>query len=571
LLAATSARRRAEQALHESERRYRELVEHSLGLICIHDLSGIVLSVNPAAAESLGYEPADAGGHDLREWLAPSIRHLFDEYLTRIRSLGRDEGLMRLVARDGTTRTWMYRNILHEEPGAEPYVLGHAIDISERFRAEKALKASQQALERANAELERRVLERTAELQSTNARLEAEIAERRRAEESRERALEAAREANRLKEEFLSTLSHELRTPLNAILGWARILRRFELDSTVAHAVEVIDRNVEAQTRLIDEILDVSRIIAGKLKLQFEPLDLAATVRAAIEAMRPPAEAKGIVIEAELDAGAPAVLGDALRIQQVVTNLLSNAIKFTESGGVITVTMSHEPDNVRLRVADTGIGIRPEILPFVFDRFRQADSSTTRRHGGLGLGLAIVRHLVDLHGGTVWAESEGEGQGAAFIVRLPITSAANWPIPAGEPPAPRVPVPTTPTSRLDGRTVLVVDDDADARDVVATVFNDARARVVVAGSCREALDGFARQLPDVLIADVGMPDEDGFTLIRRVRDRSAEQGGRVLAIALTAYARPEDRDRALEAGFDRHVVKPVDPHELVAVVTGMIA
>jgi PAS domain S-box-containing protein len=562
----TSAQRRAEEARDESERRYRHLVEYSLGLICTHDLDGLILSVNPAAAHSLGYEAHEGAGRNLRDFLVPETRHLFDGYLHKIRQHATASGLMRVVARDGTERVWMYRNIRYQDPGSEPYVLGHALDITDRVRAERALRESEQALKRAYAELDERVKERTTELEHAYERLRAEMTERERAEAMRERALIQAQDANRLKEEFLATLSHELRTPLQAILGWVRILSTRAQEEGTLRGLEVIERNARAQTRLIEDILDVSRIATGKLILKLETIDLAAVTAAALDAVRPAAQAKGIRMVEEIEPAVHLVQGDPQRLQQVIWNLLANGIKFTPAGGVVTTSLRRIGNKIEITVGDTGVGIRDEVLPFVFDRFRQADSSTTRSHGGLGLGLAIVRHVLELHGGTVEGRSAGEGKGATFRIELPSDA------------APVVNVPETDRRLsaggwgrpLEGRRVLVVDDHDDARQLIAAIVESSGASVRMAGSSREAFEALLQSPPDMLIADIGMPEEDGCALIRRIRALDPEQGGRIPAIALTAYARVEDREHALAAGFQRHVAKPVEPQTLIAIVAEVL-
>jgi signal transduction histidine kinase/CheY-like chemotaxis protein len=393
--------------------------------------------------------------------------------------------------------------------------------------------------------------------------------ERRLAEEERERLLASERAAradaeaaNRIKDEFLATVSHELRTPLNAVLGWTRMLRAGGLDAELAErALETIERNADAQARLIDDLLDVSRIISGKVRLEMMPVDPASFVEAAVVAHLPAAEAKGVRVEASAVPGAGVVRGDPERLQQVVWNLVSNAIKFTPRGGRVEVRVARADARVEITVADTGKGIAPEFLPHVFDRFRQADATTTRRHRGLGLGLAIVRHLVELHGGEVRAESEGEGRGATFTVELPAQILAG--------PAPRAPAPP-PAARLDGVRVLVVDDEADALGMLRVALEQLGAEVETAASAAEALDAFARRAPDVLVSDIGMPDVDGYELARRVRELPGERGGRVPAVALTAYARAEDRGLAKAAGYDAHVPKPVSAAELAVVIAGFV-
>jgi PAS domain S-box-containing protein len=709
----TAAWQQARDAYAKSEQRYRDLVDHSLGLICTHDLTGRIDSINPAAAHSLGYEPEHGVGHNLAEFLAPETRHLFDDYLRRIRENGHDAGLMRVVARDGNERVWMYRNVLFHEPGGEPYVLGHAIDITERVVAERALREKEH-------ELERRVHERTAALQDARdalaflasaseglspilrfdglleairslpvpyaadwtmthvvddegviqsqagahldpgrsdalSRLAAkangpvradstianaiasgllivdsdgsatlgarwfpsaptndalalmlevgigsvavvpltahghkaaltlgaaandrftgshhtiveELARRSRLAMDRIQLYREAQDANRLKDEFLSTLSHELRTPLNAVYGWARILRRRDLDEKTAHGISVIERNAEAQMRLIDDVLDVSRIITGKMTLTMEPVDVGAVLRAAIDVVRPALQAKHVRLQAQFDNDVPPLIGDAHRLQQVFWNVLSNAVKFTNADGVVRVTLLKRGDAVQVRIADTGVGIRRDVLPFVFDRFRQADSSMTRTHGGLGLGLAIVRHVVELHGGTVHADSAGETHGATFTIDLPVDE-------PGLMPAASAPVRDAvekPRPSLRGRRVLVVEDHDDARELVASALAAAGAEVICAASTPEALDQLAATVPDVLLADLGLPGEDGYTLLRRVRAMPSFDAASLPAIALTAYARASDRDRAFAAGFVQYVVKPVDPEELVRVIASVV-
>jgi signal transduction histidine kinase/ActR/RegA family two-component response regulator len=376
--------------------------------------------------------------------------------------------------------------------------------------------------------------------------------------------------ANRAKDEFLATLSHELRTPLTAILGWTRILRREEVDEpTRVRGLEVIERNVQAQTRLIEDVLDVSRIITGKMQLNVRRIDMPAVVAAAIESVRPAADAKKIEVASVFE-GPATIAGDGERLQQVVWNLLSNAIKFTPGGGRIEVRLRTDGDEVELEVTDSGKGIPPEFLPYVFDRFRQADSSSTRTHGGLGIGLALVRHLVELHGGSVAARSGGAGAGSTFAIRLPVAG------PTGE-TDPMAPVPAATVSRvsqaglpsLEGLRVLVVDDEADARDLLGVILRRRGAAVDAAASVAEALDALARTQPDVVVSDISMPDADGYALIREIRGREAAAGGTIPAIALTAYARDRDREHALSAGFQLHLAKPVEPDDLIHAVADL--
>jgi PAS domain S-box-containing protein len=557
----TAAWQETSVALLDSERRYRELVEYSLGLICTHDLAGTILSINPAAAESLGYRCDDGIGRNLADFLQPDKRHLFADYLRRIREQGHDAGLMKVVARSGAVRVWMYRNVLSRQQGQEAYVLGHAIDITERVAAERTLREGEQALRAAQADLEAKVRERTLALEEANARLRIEMAEREEAERLRRRALVEADEANRLKDEFLSTLSHELRTPLNAIFGWARILRSRDLDPSTAHAVEVIERNAQAQVRLIEEVLDISRIITGKMTLALEHVDVAAIVRSTIETVRPAMQNKRIHFETQIPETVPFVLGDAHRLQQVLWNLLSNALKFTRSEDTIRATLRAIGDSVEFEVTDTGIGIRQTVLPVVFDRFRQADSSTTRHHAGLGLGLAIVKEIVELHGGSVRAESAGEEEGATFTIRLPVSEPVTH-------VAPTVSASGAITlTHLAGRYILIVEDHEDARELIASVLEAAGGRVIAASTVPEAMDRAIERRPDLLVADIGLPGEDGYALLQRIR--TLYPG--LPAIALSAYARPIDRDRALAAGFADYAVKPVEPSRLIEIVAAACA
>jgi len=375
----------------------------------------------------------------------------------------------------------------------------------------------------------------------------------------------AAEKANRAKDEFLATLSHELRTPLTPILGWTVMLRSGTLDPTSIHrGLEVIERNVRAQTQLIEDLLDVSRIITGKLRLEVRPMDLVAVVEAGIDAVRPAAEAKGIRIASRLDPMASAMVGDPDRLQQVVWNLVSNAVKFTPKDGRVEVELARVDTHARLRVRDTGKGIQPAFLPHVFDRLRQADSTSTRAHGGLGIGLAIVRHLVELHGGTVAAESGGEGEGATFTVELPISAT-----PGTQRAAPEAAARDEGSVRLDGVRVMVVDDEADTRDLLSFSLRNYGAEVRALGSASEALAAIQQDKPDVLVSDIGLPGDDGYALIRKVRALDEESGGRVPAAALTAYAKDEDRHRAIAAGFQAHVTKPVELAELASVVASL--
>jgi signal transduction histidine kinase len=393
------------------------------------------------------------------------------------------------------------------------------------------------ALARSNQELETRVKERTAELE----------------------------QLSRLKDEFLATMSHELRTPLNAIFGWVTLLRTRRLDEpTQERALETIERNARAQKRLIEDLLDVSRIVTGKVALEIMPVDPRRVVEAALETMAPAAQAKGITVVPLLDTGVATVRGDFARLQQIVCNLLSNAIKFTPSGGKVDVCLAHRNGEAEISVSDSGQGIKPEFLPLVFDRFRQEDGSISRRHGGLGLGLAIVRHLVELHAGSVEAFSAGEGKGSRFVVRLPTRLGAARSGAAEE----AVAIPAT-SSMLAGVRLLVVDDEPGARDLIANVLQGYGAEVCLAESGQAALTKLFEQRPHVLVADLGMPGMDGYALIEQVRALDPDFGGQTPAIAVTGYASPLDRLRALQAGYQNHVAKPVEPHELAIVIASL--
>jgi PAS domain S-box-containing protein len=404
-----------------------------------------------------------------------------------------------------------------------------------------------------------------------------DISDRR--EEERKRLSLLAREqearvdaeaANRLKDEFMATLSHELRTPLNAIIGWAHLLRTGTLDeATAGRALETIDRNAKAQNQLINDVLDVSRIITGKLHLALQPVDPGAVVEAALDTVRPAAEARQIQMESSLEPDTGTVSADPDRLQQVVSNLLSNAIKFTPKGGRVQVRLRRVDTHAVIVVEDSGPGISPDFLPHVFERFRQGDASTTRSHVGLGLGLAIVRHLVDLHGGTVEASSPGEGQGSTFKVHLPLISARRPEDRAG-PSANEAPAAGAEAAQLSGLRILLVDDDTAGREAMATVLQSRGAEVIAASSSEEALEAMGREHPDVLLSDIEMPGEDGHSLIRKVRALPPDRGGDIPAAALTAYARGEDRQKALLAGYQVHVAKPVQPDELTAVIAELM-
>jgi signal transduction histidine kinase/ActR/RegA family two-component response regulator len=396
--------------------------------------------------------------------------------------------------------------------------------------------------------------------------------ERRTLLESERAARSQAERASAMKDDFLATLSHELRTPLNAILGWAQVLRRgVRTPAELQQGLETIERNARAQTELIEDLLDMSRITSGKLRLDIQTLEPVPFIDAAIETVAPAAEAKGVRLEKILDSRAGPVLGDAGRLQQVVWNLLSNAVKFTPKGGKVRLLLQRVNSHVEISVTDTGMGIPPEFLAHVFERFRQADASTTRTFGGLGLGLSIVKNLVELHGGTVHVTSPGEGLGSTFSVHLPL-AVLNAATPAVERVHPRAPpsrLAEFEHADLSGVRVLVVDDEPDARELIARILGECDAEVLTAAGALEALDTLQRDGADLLLSDVGMPGIDGYEFLRRVRALSDETVRRIPAIALTAFARSEDRTRALRAGFLVHVSKPVEPSELIATIASV--
>lgn len=519
-------RKQAEEALRQSEDRYRDLVDNSHELMCTHDLDGRVISVNPWAAHVLGYPQEALIGLNVREGLTRQYRDQFEDYIQAIKTNGFARGIMQVKTASGEVRLWEYYNTLRTEGVETPIVRGMAHDVTER----------RQALAR-----------------EKEARLEAEA-------------------ANRLKDEFLSTLSHELRTPLTAIIGWSKLLMQGDVDPEKQPlALETIVRNAQAQGQLINDLLEVSRIITGKLHLNFSPCQLQPVIEAAIESIRPTAEAKGIKLKPLFEPRAGLVSGDADRLQQVVWNLLSNALKFTPSGGVVQVKFQRANSHVEIVVSDSGEGIKQDFLPHVFERFRQADGSTTRAHGGLGLGLAIVRHLVELHGGSVRAESEGEKKGATFTVKLPLLLPDDQKSVGEIQPKQSATLGVTrsePSSDLKGVRILVVDDEEDARELVSTMLGRHGAVVQTAASSTEALELLETWNPRVLIADIGMQGEDGYELIRRVRALPGNSGA-IPAVALTAYARIEDKMRALSAGFQVHLSKPIDSAQLAAAVSNL--
>jgi PAS domain S-box-containing protein len=519
-----SERRRAEAALRKSEERYRRIVETALEGIWAIDAQGRTTYANPRMAEMLGYTVEEMLGRNAFDFAHPDDISPANQEWDQRRQGVASRPEFRFIRKDGS--------ILWAQCSAAPL-----LDGAGRFAGAFTMVVDITARKQAEAEREE-ILQR-----ERKARAEAET-------------------ANRIKDDFLATVSHELRTPLNAMVGWVHLLRSGGLDAaTTERALETIERNIRSQAQIIDDILDVSRIVRGSLTLAFQTVDLAAVLQHAIESLRPTAQSKGIALHTVFEAAGSEVNGDPDRLQQVTWNLLANAVKFTPRGGSVEVRLGRRGDDLRLEVDDTGEGISPEFLPYVFERFRQADSSPNRMHGGLGLGLAIVRHLVELHGGTVSAESPGRGHGARFTVTLPAASAA--PVPEPLPQAVKAPA----SLPLAGLRLLVVDDDLDSCETLSLLLSRAGARVATATSAAEALATLERSRPDVLVADIGMPGENGYDLLHQVRMRPPERGGAVPAIALTAYTRAEDRERALAAGFQAHLPKPVNTAELMAVLT----
>ena len=466
--------------------------------------------------------------------------------------------------------------------GAQDYLVKGRIDgglLAQAIRYAIERKHVQEDLERAKADLERRVEERTAELREINAQLQSEIIERTLAQQQAAELLQreqAARllveSANRSKDEFLAVLSHELRTPLNAILGWAEILHGGDSSAAeVREGVEIIERNARAQARLVEDVLEVSRIICGKVRITPAEIDLAAVIDAAMTSARPAATARGVILQRQGEDTALPIFGDGDRLQQILSNLLSNAIKFTPRGGSVSVDCQRVDHHAEISVHDTGVGIKADFLPLVFDRFKQSDATTTRNHGGLGLGLSITRHLTELHGGSIQASSPGEGLGATFTVSLPLSESGS--VPSAERSAASEFAAQclngNERCHLAGLRVLVVDDESDSRRVLARLLTRARVEVREAASAPEARQALHSWDADLVISDIAMPGEDGYSLLRRLRASPEERLRNLPAVALTAFVRPEDAQQAAQAGFTMHLPKPVHPPTLFAAVASL--
>ena len=464
--------------------------------------------------------------------------------------------------------------------GAQDYLVKGRIDgnlLSQAIRYAIERKRGQEALRQVNDELERRVEERTAELRETNTHLQREIAEKTLAQQQaadhlarEQEARRMVETANRSKDEFLAILSHELRTPLNAILGWSEILRTGEpARDEIIEGMEVIERNARSQARLVEDVLEISRIICGKIHLRLGSVNLPAVIDAALTSARPAAAAKRIVLRNEVSPMPGATEGDADRIQQVVWNLLSNAIKFTPEGGEVVVRATQSDGQSVIEISDNGIGIKADFLPFVFDRFRQSDGSITRAHGGLGLGLSITRHLVEMHGGHVSVESKGEGQGATFTVFLPSGAPGSGARDGAPASSDHLAKAASAAPSLENCRVLVVDDEADSRRVLVHHLQRAHAQVREAGSVAAAMEALADWEADVLVSDIAMPGEDGYSLLRRLRATNNERLRNLPAVALTAFVRSEDQAQALAAGFQMHLPKPFEPAAVLRAVASL--
>ena len=504
-----------------------QVVESSDDAIVSKDLNSIIISWNPAAEKMFGYSEQEAVGKSIRMIIPEELQSEEDLVLSKIRAGEKVDHYETVRQRKDGSKVNVSLTVspIRDASGTIVGASKIARDVSDRVTMERQY-----------------------------ARLYAE-----------------AQEANRIKDDFLAVLSHELRTPLNAIVGYSRLMRGNMLpEDQVVRAVETLERNARWLTQIVDDVLDVSRIVSGKVRLDVQAVELAAVLDNAVATVQPAADAKSVRIQTLIDPRIGPISGDPGRLQQVMWNLLSNAVKFTPKGGRVQVRLERVNSHIEIVVSDTGIGIEKEFLPYVFDRFRQADSGSTRRTGGLGLGLAIVKHLVEMHGGSVQADSAGEDQGSTFTVRLPMMIVSPSAAQRREHPLAERRNALQQLADLAGVRVLAVDDDADALALLKDVLEAAGAVVATAASASDALDAIGAFKPDVLVADIGMPDMDGFELIRRIRALDDPKLRDVPAAALTAFARSEDRTKALQTGFEMHLAKPVDPGELVASVATLV-
>ncbi|PSB23098.1 hypothetical protein C7B76_01250 [filamentous cyanobacterium CCP2] len=513
-------REHVEEALRESQTMFENFMSHMPGSAFIKDEQGRYVYANPAVLKLAKRDITEIIGKTDFDLVPAAIAEQFQANDRAVMATNQVVETLETLPLGDEEHYWMTLKFPILLPSGQRLLGGMTFDITERKQAEAE-------------------------------RLE--LLKRERA------AREQAEAANRIKDEFLAVLSHELRSPLNPILGWSQLLRNRNPNPTMlARGLEVIERNAKLQTQLIGDLLDISRILRGKLNLSVAPVNLTTTIESAIETIRLAAEAKNIQVVRFLDAHVGQVSGDAARLQQIVWNLLSNAIKFTPAGGRAEIYLKQVNNEAELQVKDTGKGIDPEFLPFVFESFRQADSTITRKFGGLGLGLAIVRYLVELHGGTVWVNSPGEGKGAIFTVRLPLMQTS--------PAALIRNTSQNPASNLQGIRILVVEDERDTREFLTFVLEQAGANVTTASSAIEALNHFNQHPPDLLLSDIAMPEMDGYTLIQRIRTLPPEQGGQVPAIALTAHAGEASQNRATAAGFDQHIAKPIESMTLIQII-----
>jgi PAS domain S-box-containing protein len=536
--------RRISPELNDAQAYLAAIVESSDDAIISKNLDGIIQSCNAAAERMFGYTSDELVGCAVRILIPPERQNEEDDILAAIRRGDKVDHFetVRLTKTGERLDVSLTVSPVRDDTGRIIGVSKIARDITERKRA-------------------------AAELASQRRALEAAIADRDRLLEAERHARADAERASRVKDDFVAMVSHELRTPLNAILGWTHLMMRDRRDPEVLdRGLEIVARNTRMQAQLISDLLDISRIVSGKLRLEIQDVDLRSTIADAVAAVQVDARERAIDVRLDLSEAVPLVSGDPARLQQVVWNLLSNAIKFSPRGGHVMVTLRSRESRIEITVADHGVGIRPDSLPHVFERFHQADGSITRRFGGLGLGLSIVKDLMDLHGGTVRAESAGEGRGATFTVSLPPAVRQASPPLGGDADGD---VSKTESISLEPLRVLVVEDEPDTREFLTRLLEAHGAQVSRAASAAEALSIFHDVRPDILISDIGLPETDGYELMQQIRGASGAGSAGIPAIALTAYARAEDRTRALRAGYQVHIAKPIESNELVATVASL--